>query len=218
MRRCAGCLKQRRDRLHRQLGDCVRRYDLARQRDDLGRASSAPTRAPARPCAFDRVRRIARLGRCRQSAAQAGHSGEFDVSLIHDQQCAWAPGDAQRSTQHARRAPHWPWVVRRTDEHQFRVLIDALPAMPSTSSAKPSLASSGTGTTAAPWMRAATPNMPKVGGQTMTLSVPARQNTRTSRSMASSLPRPTSTCAGDHAIQSRKALHQLRAAAARDND
>ena len=42
-------------------------------------------------------------------------------------------------------------------------------------------------------MRAATLYMPKVGGQMTTLSVPARQKARTSRSIASSLPRPTST-------------------------
>ena len=42
----------------------------------------------------------------------------------------------------------------------------------------------------APWMRAATAYMPKVGGQRITLSTPARQNARTTRSMDSSLPRP----------------------------
>src|SRR6266702_8283524 len=40
-------------------------------------------------------------------------------------------------------------------------------------------------------MRAATEYIPKVGGQITTLSSPARQNPRTSRSIASSLPRPT---------------------------
>ena len=35
--------------------------------------------------------------------------------------------------------------------------------------------------------------MPKVGGEISTLSVPARQKARVSRSIASSLPRPTST-------------------------
>ena len=67
---------------------------------------------------------------------------------------------------------------------------------PGTSSAKPVAASSGTRRTAAPWMRAATAYMPKVGGQTTTESCPATQNTRVTRSMASSLPRPTSTCDG----------------------
>jgi len=55
---------------------------------------------------------------------------------------------------------------------------------------------SGTSTTFAPCSRAATAYMPKVGGQHTTLSLPGRQKARTSRSMASSLPRLTSTSSG----------------------
>ena len=69
------------------------------------------------------------------------------------------------------------------------------------SSAKPRACSRGTSTTAAPWIRAATSYMPNVGGNTMMRSCCARQNARTSRSMASSLPRPTSTRSDAHAVE-----------------
>ena len=62
----------------------------------------------------------------------------------------------------------------------------------STSSMKSS--ASGTSITPAFWMRAHTAYMPKVGGWIRIASSPARQNARTSRSIASSLPRPTSSC------------------------
>ena len=68
--------------------------------------------------------------------------------------------------------------------------------MPATSSAYPRAATSGTRRTAAPWIRAATAYMPKVGGQTITVSMRAAQNARVRRSIASSLPRPTRTCSG----------------------
>ena len=74
------------------------------------------------------------------------------------------------------------------------VLASQAASTPAASSAKPRSRSSGTSRTAAPWMRAATAYMPKVGGQMTTLSTPARQKPRTSRSMDSSLPRPGSSC------------------------
>ena len=53
---------------------------------------------------------------------------------------------------------------------------------------------SGASITPASWMRAHTAYMPKVGGWIRIASCPARQNARTSRSIASSLPRPASNC------------------------
>jgi hypothetical protein len=60
--------------------------------------------------------------------------------------------------------------------------------------------------------------MPKVGGAISTASTPARQKARTSRSMASSLPRPTAVATGRTPYKAASAARAARPAAARDSD
>nr|WP_269087313.1 hypothetical protein [Ornithinimicrobium sp. CNJ-824] len=54
----------------------------------------------------------------------------------------------------------------------------------------------GTSWTGTPWRRAETAYIPKVGGATTIPSPPGRHSVRTSSSMTSSLPRPTTTRSG----------------------
>ncbi len=176
-------------------GDRIGRDHLARERDDLrcreqraasraarGRATSTAC-AARRGSAGSRSLRPAKVcprTRCRprrRRATREGRGGARGPACDRDR--SRSPWDCSAS--------------RRTPGASTRSRARGSPRRRARSLGP---ASSGTATTSAPWMRAATPYMPNVGGQTMTLSFCARQKMRHSRSMASSLPRPTSNCDG----------------------
>ena len=105
-------------------------------------------------------------------------------------------------------------------EHRKTSLVAASTAarIAGTSSAKPASRSSGTvDDRAHPGCAPPPRTCRRSAGRSITLSSPARQKTRTSRSMASSLPRPTSSVAGSHAVERRRVRCTSAAAAARDS-
>ena len=153
-----------------------------------GSAISVPQRAPASPCALDSVRRIARCG----------SSARWRARL-----CVLANSRYASSTTSSARPASLPamrtivgsssrFPLGLFGEHRNTSLTSAVHCSSTarSSRANPAAARSGTVATCAPWMRAATAYMANVGGHTSTASRPARQNARTRRSIASSLPRP----------------------------
>ena len=184
-------------------------------------ASTQPMRAPASACAFDSVRSTTRFGDCaEQRAAATGASREFDVGLVDDHQRATAQAPRQRARCRPAAAPA---PVGLPGEHRNTSLRRRWPTRVARArrsrSAKPCASSrSGTSITRrALQARADGVHAERRRRDRRSHRCPGRQNARTSRSMASSLPRPTSSCSGAHAVQLGQRSTQRRAAADPDS-
>ena len=121
------------NRLHRQSGDRIGRNDLAGQRNDFRRRQQrAATRAPARPCAFDSVRRMARLGSrpsCVQQARRAGRT-RCTPRPLPPGRAARARGTRAASTPSSSRHCRWDcsasrrtpaWCCRPRGKHRLHI-------------------------------------------------------------------------------------------------
>ena len=157
------------------LGERVGRDDAsARSSIRSGCAISAPMRAPASACALESVRSTARVEKRSSQAARLRAAGPFDVGLIHHHDGLAVERGAHR-LEMPRASKRCRWDCWASTGTPVSCAGARLRAAAAASRLQPRPRSSGTSSTPAPWMCAATRYMPKVGGHCRIASVAGAQ-------------------------------------------
>src|SRR5690348_2961183 len=153
-------------------------------------ASSAPIRMPASAQALDKVRNTTRFGIAPMRSARLlqSPSGSMNSTYASSTTTSALSASASASRRIAARGTPAPLgLLGAQTNTNFTAGVTAASTASTSSEKSPR---SGASMTSTPCTRAHTAYMPNVGDETRMAS--AAQNARTSRSMPSSLPRPTS--------------------------